>query len=123
VSGLDARIQPSKAREVRKVKASERRQAIIEALNERRQDKVCNLAFEFGVSERTIRRDLIDLSFSYPIYTKAGKEDGGVYVEKDFHLYKRCLNSDEREVLIRTAAKTTDSLDKEMLLAILRRFS
>ena len=53
--------------------ANERREAIIQALNARRFDKVENLAAEFGVSERTIRTDIEALSCHYPIFTKKGR--------------------------------------------------
>ena len=36
---------------------SERREAILKVLCQRRQDKIDNLAFEFGVSVRTIKND------------------------------------------------------------------
>ena len=38
--------------------AVERRQAILEILCERRHEKIDNLAFEFEVERRTIRRDI-----------------------------------------------------------------
>ena len=44
------------------MKALERRQVLIELLCERRHDKIENLAFELNVNERTIRRDLEELS-------------------------------------------------------------
>lgn len=37
--------------------SSERRMSIIETLSERRSDSIDNLAFEFGVSRRTMRND------------------------------------------------------------------
>ena len=37
---------------------SERREAILKVLCQRRQDKIDNLAFEFGVSVRTIKNDI-----------------------------------------------------------------
>ena len=40
------------------MKASERRQAILEALCERRSDKVENLAFEFQVNPNTVQKSL-----------------------------------------------------------------
>jgi len=43
-----------------------------------------NLAFEFGVSERTIRRDIDALSLVAPIYTQAGRYGGGVYILSDY---------------------------------------
>ena len=41
---------------------SERREAILKVLCQRRQDKIDNLAFEFGVSVRTIKNDIEELS-------------------------------------------------------------
>ena len=66
------------------MKAIERRMAILETLCERKFDKVENLAFEFNVSEWTIRQDILELSLSYPIYTKTGKYGGGVYIAEDY---------------------------------------
>ena len=58
----------------------ERRAAIFDALCIRRHDTVENLASEFGVSEKTIRRDIEELSCSYPIETVRGRYGGGVKV-------------------------------------------
>lgn len=48
-----------------------------------RYDKIENLASEFGVSERTIRRDIMILSVyeRKPIYAVQGKYVGGVITE------------------------------------------
>ena len=51
------------------MRPNERRAAIFDALCIRRHDTVENLASEFGVSEKTIRRDIEELSCSYPIET------------------------------------------------------
>ena len=48
----------------------------------RRSETIRNLAFEFEVSERTIRRDIDILSLNEPIYTQVGRYGGGVYVEE-----------------------------------------
>ena len=58
----------------------ERRAEIIKILYWRKFDKISNLAFEFGVSERTIQRDISKLSSRFPIYTQAGRYGGGVYL-------------------------------------------
>ena len=58
--------------------ATERRQAILEALCERRRETVENLAYEFSVSTRTIKRDILELSLSYPVYTVSGRYHSGV---------------------------------------------
>lgn len=57
----------------------ERRVDIWEKLRRRKQDTVSNLASEFGVSERTIRRDLECLVIEHPIITRSGRY-GGVFV-------------------------------------------
>ena len=61
----------------------ERRYEILKALYWRKYEKIKNLAFEFGVSERTIRRDIAILSTKAPIYTQSGRYDGGVYLLSD----------------------------------------
>ena len=50
------------------MKANERRQALLEHLCEVRQSTLENLAFHFSVSQSTIRRDVLELSLSYPHY-------------------------------------------------------
>ncbi len=78
--------------------ALERRQAILEVLCERKHDTVDNLATEFCVSERTIRRDLEYLTLSYPIYTTQGK-GGGVHVVDGFYICKKYFTSKQRDLL------------------------
>ena len=58
--------------------AMSRRQEILDVLMRRRQDTVSNLAFEFHVSKRTIKRDICILSRDYSIETKQG-HGGGVH--------------------------------------------
>lgn len=61
------------------MRASERRMRLIEELCERKFDTIDNLAFELGVSRRTICYDIEELSLSYPIFTAKGT-GGGVWV-------------------------------------------
>ena len=63
--------------------ASESRNAILEDLCMRRFERINNLAFQYGVTERTIRNDIMTLSLEYPIYTAQGN-GGGIYVDKNF---------------------------------------
>lgn len=72
--------------------ASERRKEILEVLSLRRVEQINNLAFQFGVSEKTIRRDILTLSLEYPIYTAQGN-GGGIYVDKNFRLGKVFLKT------------------------------
>ena len=80
--------------------ASERRKEILEVLSMRRVEQINNLAFQFGVSEKTIRRDILTLSLEYPIYTAQGN-GGGIYVDKNFRLGKVFLKSEQQELLER----------------------
>lgn len=58
---------------------NDRRYELIKILCKRRYDTVSNLANEFNVSYRTIRRDIEVLSLHIPIYTQRGKF-GGVFL-------------------------------------------
>ena len=79
--------------------ASERRNAIMKLLCRRRHETIHNLAFEFDVSERTIRRDIDILSRTEPIYTQTGRYNGGVYVVEQYNYDKMYFQEDEISVL------------------------
>ena len=101
--------------------ALERRQAILEALCIRRRDKIENLAFEFDVSEKTIRRDLLELSLSYPVYTVTGRYHSGVYIADDYYLGKQYLSSEELQTIISLMGKADDD-QKKVLSGIINKF-
>lgn len=100
---------------------SERRMSIIETLNLRRNDSIDNLAFEFGVSRRTMRNDIEMLSLSFPIYTIPGPH-GGVFLSQDFKLGKRYLSKEQRELLQKLSPALTGS-DAEVMKSILKEFA
>ena len=100
--------------------ASERRNAILEDLCMRRFEKVSNLAFQFGVTERTIRNDILILSLEYPIYTAKGN-GGGVYVDENFRLGKVFLKSEQQELLERILPGL-DEKDAEVMKSIIKTF-
>jgi predicted DNA-binding transcriptional regulator YafY len=104
------------------VKATERRQAILDALVLRREDTVENLAHEFGVSERTIQRDVAELSLSYPIESVAGRYGGGIKVAAWYRPYRRTL-APEQSKAIRKAAQFLEGEEKQALLSVLAQFS
>ena len=102
------------------MRTTERRNAIMELLCERRYEKIENLAFEFSVNECTIRRDLQELSLIYPIYVKSGR-GGGVYLEEGYYPGKQYLHPDEEALLSEIFAKLTGDR-KKLMRNILRRF-
>ena len=75
----------------------------------RRKETIRNLAEEFGVSERTIKRDIDYLSLSEPIYTKQGRH-GGIYVTANSGRSSVYMNPKEFEVVKKMleAAKKQD---------------
>lgn len=64
--------------------ALDRRRQLLDMLMVRRQDTVKNLANEFQVSERTIRRDICILSHDFLICTVQGK-GGGVRIPDGYY--------------------------------------
>lgn len=101
--------------------ASERRMALLEALCLRRHDTRENLAFEFGVSKRTIEYDVQILSANYPIFSVQGK-GGGIYIMEGYDLHKKYLTDKQSEVL-QELAITLSEEDRQVVLSVLKDFS
>lgn len=89
------------------METSERRTAVLKLLCRRRHETIKNLADEFGVSERTIRRDIEILSLNEPIYTQAGRYGGGVYVMPNYDMDRMYFQNAEKEVMY----KVLDSVE------------
>lgn len=102
--------------------ANERRKEIIEVLNKRRQETMKNLAFEFDVTDRTIRNDITELSLSYPIETIRGRYGGGVKLMDGFDVHKRYLKPTQQELLERLRP-TFSGEDLATLESILHDFA
>lgn len=100
--------------------AAERRQAILEVLCVRRHDTRENLAFEFGVSKRTIEYDVLELSLTYPIYTTQGN-GGGIHVVDGFYLDKPRLNEKEIALLSKILPTLTGE-DGKTMSEILKKY-
>ena len=102
--------------------ANERRQLILEALSDRREENVNNLANEFKVSVRTIKYDIEVLSCTAPIYTVQGRYGGGIRVADGWYIGRRYLHNDQEELL----RKLMDGLqpeDRQTMQAILTAFA
>lgn len=81
------------------MKMTERRAEIMKLLCRRRHETIPNIAKEFGVSPRTVRRDIEALSLREPIYTLPGKISGGVYVVDGYRMDKMYIEEAEMKVL------------------------
>ena len=122
LSGLTFMIQPQQTKGGEQpMTAIERREAILDALCVRRQEQISNLAEEFGVNERTIRRDLLELGCSYPIETTRGN-GGGVKIADWYHRDRRYLSPEQADLLSRLTT-SVEGADLEILTGILRQFA
>ncbi len=101
---------------------TERRQKLLEVLCLRRRDTCDNLAFEFNVSNATIRRDLEVLMCSYPIETIRGRYGGGVKVADGYYLYRKILTPTQTALLRKLRGQLAGD-DLETLDSILLQFA
>ena len=98
---------------------SERREAILRVLCQRRQDKIDNLAEEFGVSVRTIKNDIEELTLAHPIETVRGRYGGGVRVADGYYVGRNYL----KPKLLKKLQSTLQGDDLEVMNSILRDFA
>jgi len=103
---------------------AERRHEMMKILCRRRYETIRNLASEFGVSMRTIQRDIEVLSRTMPIFTRFGKYGGGVYVVENYSIDRMYMTDAELDVLqkLYIAADENASLltvDEKSLLGLL----
>ena len=107
---------------------AERRYKIMKILCRRRYETMRNLASEFGVSMRTIQRDIEVLSGTEPIYTQVGKY-GGVYIMEDYSMDRMYMKAPELDVLkkLYIAAHENESLltddEKSLLRFLISQYS
>lgn len=105
---------------------AERRVEIMRILCRRRYEKISTLAEEFGVSARTILRDIDVLSITEPIYTQTGR-GGGVYVIDGYAMSRMYMTDTELAVLHKLVAlaenKAVCNLDTEEFSTLKRIIS
>lgn len=101
---------------------SERRMKIMEVLCRRRHETMKNLAFEFDVSQRTIRNDINVLSLSYPLETKRGRYGGGVEVMDGYYLDRKYLKPKQQELLEKLSENLSGD-DLTIMNSILEEFA
>ena len=107
---------------------TERRLEILKLLCRRRYEKIGNLASEFGVSKRTISRDIEYLSLKNPIYTQSGKYGGGIYILDSFTIDRMYMTDTELNVLkklniVVSKTKFLTEEEKKILASIISDYS
>ena len=104
------------------MRPNERRELLLESLLQRREDTIENLASEFDVNERTIRRDIEQLTSSYPLETARGRYGGGVRVADWYRQGRKYLTS-EQEALLNKLASTLRGEELATMNGILAQFA
>ena len=89
---------------------AERRLEILKYLCKFRKATMPQLAEIFGVSIRTIQRDIfeIETTFHVPLEVRCGKYDGGVYVMGEYRFDRAYMHTDELALLAKVQAFVTD---------------
>lgn len=100
--------------------ANERRAEIIRIMVARRQESMQVLARELGVSDRTIRTDILALTAEYPLETIRGN-GGGVRIADWYHPHKNILTVEQMTVLEQLMSQADDD-QKRVLDQMLREY-
>lgn len=100
--------------------ANERRAEIMRIMVARRQENMQVLAAELGVTDRTIRNDILVLTAEYPLETTRGN-GGGVRIADWYHPHKNIFSQDQISVLEQLMDKADDE-QKKVLDQMLREY-
>lgn len=97
------------------METAERRFEMFKYLCRVRHAKIYELAERFGVSEKTISRDVFEIEMTYHITldVKRGRYGGGVYVTDDYKFGQMYLYDDEIQLLIKLQKLTTTQITSE----------
>lgn len=98
----------------------DRRQSILEFLLEVRKTTRSELSDRFDVSKRTIERDIIILSCTYPIVTIQGN-NGGIKIADGYYIGIRYLTTPQATLLERLSVSLTGE-DLFLMREILKTF-
>ena len=99
---------------------TDRRQMILECLLDKRHSTRKELAEKFGVSTRTIERDIIVLSCSYPIETQQGG-GGGIFIADGYRLGMKYLTDEQVTLLERLSCKLSGE-EQTIMQSIIKCF-
>lgn len=101
---------------------TERRSSIYAELRAQRHLTVGYLAEKYAVSEKTIRRDIEELTLTYPIETVRGRYGGGVKLADWYHPMQTTL-SPKQIALLKKLAPSLEGDDLAVMNSILSQFT
>lgn len=107
---------------------AERRLEILKYLCKSRKATMPQLAEMFGVSVRTIQRDIFEIEYTFhvPLEVRSGKYDGGVYVMGNYSFDRTYMREDELNLLRKVQGLVKDKLDDQentLLAQIIKNYS
>ena len=94
---------------------AERRLEILKFLCKYRRATMPQLAEMFGVSVRTIQRDILEIeaTFHVPLDVRCGKYDGGVFVVGDYSFDRAYMHDEELKLLAKVRDMVRDRLSDQ----------
>ena len=94
---------------------AERRLEILKHLCKFRRATMAQLAQIFGVSIRTIQRDILEIEtiFHVPLDIRCGKYDGGIYVLGDYSFDRAYMHDGELALLSKVQGLVRDQLTEK----------
>ena len=101
---------------------NERRNNIYAELRAQRHLTIDYRAEKYSVNEKTIRRDIDELTLTYPIETVRGRYGGGVKLSDWYHPTRTTLCS-EQVALLKKLAPSLQGDDLAVLNSILTQFA
>lgn len=107
---------------------AERRLEMLKYLCRSRKAKMAQLADMFGVSVRTVQRDILEIeaTFHIPLDIRCGKFDGGVYVVGDYRFDRAYMFDDELALLNKVQELVKDQISEQentLLSQIKKKYS
>ena len=101
---------------------NERRNNIYAELRAQRHLTINYLAEKYSVNEKTIRRDIDELTLTYPIETVRGRYGGGVKLSDWYHPTRTTL-CPEQVALLKKLAPSLQGDDLAVMNSILSQFA
>ena len=94
---------------------AERRLEILKYLCKARKATMPQLAEMFGVSVRTIQRDILEIecTFHVPIDVRCGRHDGGIYILGDYSFDRAYMCEEELLLLNKIQAMVSKQLSEK----------
>ncbi len=109
------------------METAERRFEMFKYLCRVRYAKISELAERFGVSEKTISRDVFEIEMTYHITlnVKRGRHGGGVYMPEGYSFGRMYLYDEEIALLIKLQQLTENKLtedENEVLTQMIKKY-